>query len=134
MDDPLLVRVLDGMANRQEQFQPLAGCELVLVAILRDRLALDQLHYEKRPAAFGRASIDHSGDIRMIHQRQGLLFRLEAGDHLAGVHARLDDLERDFAADRLALLGHIDHPHAPFADFLQQFVRADLRAGLFQGG
>ena len=50
------------------------------------------------------------------------------------VHARLDDLQRDAAADRLGLLGDIDHAHAPFADLLQQLVAADLRAGTFGGG
>ena len=35
--------------------------------------------------------------------------------------------------DRLRLLGHVDHAHAPFADLLEQLVRADLRAGLFEG-
>ena len=38
----------------------------------------------------------------MVHQGQGLPLGLEAGDDLAAVHARLDDLERDLAADRLA--------------------------------
>ena len=47
------------------------------------------------------------------------------------VHARLDDLQRDAALDRLGLLGHVDDAHAAFADLLQQLVGADLRAGLF---
>ena len=47
----------------------------------------------------------------------------------AAVHAGLDDLERDLAADRLLLLGHVDDAHAAFADLLQQLVRADDRAG-----
>ena len=41
------------------------------------------------------------------------------------VHARLDDLQGDRAADRLRLLGHEDDAHAPFADLLQELVRAD---------
>ena len=48
--------------------------------------------------------------------------------HLPGVHARLDDLQRHPAADRVVLLGHVDDAHAPFADLLQQLVRADDRA------
>ena len=39
------------------------------------------------------------------------------------VHARLDDLERDPAADRLGLLGHVDDAHAPFADLLRAACR-----------
>ena len=34
----------------------------------------------------------------------------------------------------LRLLGHVDDPHAPFADLLQQLVRADDRAGSFGQG
>ena len=65
----------------------------------------------------------------MVHQRQRLPLGLEAGDHLPRVHARLDDLERDRPLDRLGLLGHEHDAHAPFADLLQQLVRADDRAG-----
>ena len=83
-----------------------------------------------RPAV-GRAGIEHLGDVRMVHQRQGLPLGLEAGDDLPAVHARLDDLEGDLAADRLCLLGHVDDAHAAFADLLEQLVGADERAGAF---
>ena len=65
--------------------------------------------------------------------RQGLPLGLEAGDDLAAVHAWLDDLERDLALHRLRLLGHEDRAHAPFADLLEELVRADDRAGLSRG-
>ena len=60
----------------------------------------------------------------MVHQRQRLPLGLEPGDDLLGVHAQLDDLERDPAAHRLLLLGHVDHAAAAFADLLQQLVAA----------
>jgi len=41
VDDPFLMGVLDGLANRNEQLQPLAGRELMVVAELRDRNAFD---------------------------------------------------------------------------------------------
>jgi hypothetical protein len=65
----------------------------------------------------------------VVHQRQGLPFGLEAGDDLPRVHPRLDDLERNGPPERLGLLGHEHHAHAPFADLLQEFVGADDRAG-----
>ena len=65
----------------------------------------------------------------MVHQGQGLPFGLEAGDDLLGIHARLDDLQRHLALDRLRLLGHEHHAHAPFADLLQQLVGPDDPAG-----
>ena len=70
----------------------------------------------------------------MVHQGQGLPLGLEPGDHLAGVHARLDDLEGNLALHGLALLGHPDLAHAPFADPFQQLVGADEGAGGFRDG
>src|SRR5262249_22392415 len=56
------------------------------------------------------------------------------GDHLPGVHSRLDDLQRDATADRLGLLGDEDDTHSPFANLLQELVGADRRAGLLAWG
>ena len=70
----------------------------------------------------------------MVHHRQGLALGFEASDHLPGVHAGLDDLERDRALDGLGLLGHEDDAHAAFADLLQQLVGADDRARALGNG
>ncbi len=64
----------------------------------------------------------------MIHERQRLALDLEAGDHLAGVHARLKNFQGNRAGDRLPLLGHEDNAEASLADQFQQFIRTDLRA------
>ena len=64
----------------------------------------------------------------MVHQGQGLPLGLEAGEHLAAVHAGLDDLQGHLAADGLLLLGHVDDAHAAFAELLEELVGADLRA------
>jgi hypothetical protein len=52
----------------------------------------------------------------MIHQRQYLAFGLETSQYGAGVHAQLDDLERDLALDRCELFGAIDDAAAAFAE------------------
>ena len=83
------------------------------------------------PARFGGAGVENPGDVDVVHDGERLPLGLEAGNDLAAVHAGLDDLEGDFALDRLGLLGHEDRAHAAFADLLEQFVRADLRAGGF---
>ncbi len=75
--------------------------------------------------------VEDLGDVGMIHHRQRLPLGLEAGDHLPRVHPRLDDLQRHPALDRLGLLGHVDDAHAPFANLLEQLVRADRIARLF---
>ena len=51
-----------------------------------------------------------------------------------GVHAQLDDLERDATADRLFLFGHVNRAAAAFADFLQQLVGTNAVAGLLFRG
>jgi hypothetical protein len=129
--DSLVVRVLNGLADGDKQIQPLAGREIVAVTKIGDRDPLNQLHDEVRTTGFGRSPIQHMDDVLVIHHRQGLAFRLETGDHLPRVHPRLDDLQSHPAADRLTLLGHEDHAHAAFANFLQQLVAADGYAGAF---
>ena len=110
-----------GMASssRSRRRQP------ALVAEPGDRDALDQLHHEVGAAGVGRAGVEDLGDVGMVHQGQRLPLGLEAGEDLAAVHAGLDELERDRPPHRLGLLGHVDRAHAPFADRLEQLVRAD---------
>ena len=134
VDDALLMGMLHGLTDREKQLQPLPGRETVGIAVVGDGHALDQLHDEVRPAAAGLAAIVDLGDVRMIHEGQGLPFGLEASDDLAGIHTRLDDLEGDFAAHRALLLGDEDQPHAAFADLLYELVGTDDRAGTFGNG
>ncbi len=44
--DALLVRVLDGLANLDEQIDPFLGGEIGLVAVIRDADAAHQFHHE----------------------------------------------------------------------------------------
>jgi hypothetical protein len=131
VDDPLLVGVLDGLADRHEQLQPLARRQPAVVAKLRDGDAVDQLHDEIGPAARRGVGVEDAGDVLVVHERQGLPLRLEAGEDLPAVHAGLDDLQGNLAANRMLLLGHVDDAHAAFADLLEQLVRAEARAGAF---
>ena len=74
-----------------------------------------------------RARVEHAGDVRVVHQRQGLPLGLEPRHHLAGVHPGLDDLQGDLAADRLFLLGQVDHAHAALAEDRQDPVGTDAQ-------
>ena len=82
VNDALLMRMLNRVANLHEQIQPLARVQLVLVAIIRDPNAAHQFHDEVRPAGIGRAGVEDARDIRMVHQRQRLAFGFEAGNDL----------------------------------------------------
>ena len=121
---PFWCGVLHRLADRHEQLQPLAGRQAVVVAVLGDRDALDQLHDEERAAVLGRPGVEDLGDVRVVHQRQRLPLRLEARHHLPAVHPRLDELDGDQALDRLGLLGHPDGAHAALADLFQQLEPA----------
>ena len=63
--------------------EPVSERQVLLVTILRDRHAFHELHDEIRSAALGRSGVENGRDIRMVHHRHGLPFRLEAGDDLA---------------------------------------------------
>ena len=90
MDDALLMGVLDGLADRQEQGQALARRQTVFVAVSGDRYAVNELHREIGPPARGFTSVQHAGDVYMVHQGQRFAFGFEAGDHLPAVHSRFE--------------------------------------------
>src|SRR2546428_13510206 len=50
VDYPLLMRVLDRLANPDEKIEPFLGGEIGLVAVVRDANAPCQFHHEVRPA------------------------------------------------------------------------------------
>ena len=133
MNHAFLVRVLDGPANLNEQFEPFVGGQMVFVAIIGDLDAPHQFHDEERPARVRGARIQHFGDVGMVHQRQRLPLGFKSGDHIFGLHAQLDDLQRHPAANRRRLFSHIHHPAPPLADWLEQFVMTDLVTGLLLG-
>ena len=130
MNDALLMRVLNGLANLREELQAILGGEMVLVAILGDAHAAHEFHDEVGTPRLRRARVEHARDVRMLHHRQRLPLGLEAGDDRLRVHAELDDLERDAAAHRLLLLGHVHDAAAALADLLQQLVASDAVARL----
>jgi hypothetical protein len=132
VNDPLLMGVLDRLADRHEQLQPLARGQGVVVAILGDRHAVNQLHDEIRQTGLRGSGVEDAGDVDMIHHGQGLPFSLEAGDDLTAVHPRLDHLDGDLPLDRMHLLCHEDGAHPALADLLQQLVRTDQGAGSFR--
>ena len=103
----------------------------MLVAVLRDRNALDQFHHEVRPAGVGHPAVEDLGDVRVVHDGQGLPLGLEAGDDLAGVHPGLQHLQGHLAADRLGLLGQEHDAEPALANLFQQLVRADDVPGTF---
>ena len=83
VDDPLLVGVLDRLADRHEQLQPLprasAGARRSN-SVIGTPLTSSMTKYG-RPSG-GRPGVEHLGDVRVVHQGQGLPLGLEPGQHL----------------------------------------------------
>ena len=65
------------------------------------------------------------------HEGQGLPLRLEAGNDFAAVHARLDDLQRYFSANRMKLFRDKDQAEASLANLFHEAIGADARPGSF---
>ena len=84
-------------------------------------------HREIGTTLRGSARIEHACNVRVVHHRQRLTFRLEARDHFARVHSGLDHLERDLTSDRLLLLRQPHFTHAAVPDGPQQAIRSDQR-------
>ena len=102
VDDPFLMGVLHGLADRHEQLEPLArskGCSSV--AELGDRDAADQLHDEVGTARLRWCRRRAPGRYWGGPSGPGPAARPRSGRRPARVHARLDDLQGDLAADGL---------------------------------
>src|SRR5258706_2071491 len=81
MDDALLMRVLDGLANLREKFQPVFCGQIVLVAVIGDLDATHQFHDEVRAASLRGTGIEDLGNARMVHECQGLALGFETGNY-----------------------------------------------------
>jgi len=57
LDDPLLVRVLDGLTSLDEQIEAFLRGKVVLIAILGDTDAAHKFHHEKGPAGSGGSGV-----------------------------------------------------------------------------
>ena len=94
--------------------------------ILGERDALDQFHDEERRARVRvGAGVEQLGDVRMVHQRDGLALGLEAGQD----RLRLPRSARISLTATRRLTGSVwsaiqTAAHAAFADLLQQLVLA----------
>ena len=95
VDDALLMSVMNALANLRHQLKALARAQLVLVGELRERLALDKLHREKRLGAstgvVGAGLVD-SCNAGMLQAAEDVRFELKSLEGLGRNHAGLDDL------------------------------------------
>ena len=125
VNNALLMRVLDGMADEHEEPQSVGCGQSILIAVVDDRDTAHEFHHEIGPARVGRAGIENPRDVGVVHHGQRLTFGFEPGHHLSAVHAQLDDFERHAPLDGCDLVSHPDFPESSLADLLQQLEVAD---------
>lgn len=124
--DALLVRVLHATQYVEEQSQPCRHVERAAVAVVGQPGAAHRLHHDVRPTLVGGPRVEHPRDRRVIHQRQGGALAGEAPQDGVGIHAPLDDLEGDLAAQRRLLHGQVDLTHPALAKQGGQSVGPDV--------
>ena len=121
VDDQVLVRVLDGGADLPKEPQPGRSVEPVRVAVVDDRLPLDVLHREVRPAVRRAAAIEEAGDERMLEAGQDLPLVTEPPHDAVGVHPALEHLDRDALLERVVVAdAEVDGAHAAVADLANE--------------
>ena len=129
MNQSAPVRVLHGVADPRDQFEPLARVERVRCGIVPERFTQDELHREMRlrtEAGIGGAGLVDLRDARMLQPAERLRLALEAAQELRVGQAWLDDFQRDDPA-RVILFRLVDRAHASFADQAQHPVTPDGR-------
>ena len=124
MNDPLLVGMLHGLTDRDEQLQPGLQGKPLLVAVVRDRHALGRAPSRRTADCSRGAAVEDAGDVGVIHQGQRLTLGVEPGQDGARIHTDLDQLESDLALDRLDLIGAVDGAHPAFAEDVSERVPA----------
>ena len=80
-------------ADLNEQVEPLACIQIILIAILRQPKATHEFHDEIGPARFRGVSVQHPAMFD-DPSAPAPAARIESRDDGLGVHAQLDDLER----------------------------------------
>jgi len=125
VDDALLMGVVDGQRYLAKEAKPLTDPQVVPIAVLVDREPGHELHDEVGAALLGASSVEDLGDIRVVHQCQGLLLGFEAADRVLRTNTLLDDLERYLPPHRLVLFREVDNAHTARAKTTQDLVGAD---------
>ena len=120
MNDPFLVGMFDGPTNPDEKLKSLLDGELALVAVIGHRIACHIFHHEIRSPFISRSCLDHGGNVRVLHPREGLSFGFEARDHSRGIHPQFEDLQGHLSLNWEDLFGEINRPAAAFTNFFHK--------------
>jgi hypothetical protein len=134
VDHTAPMRVLDGIADLDEQRDALTQAEPHLVGGGEQRLACDELHRQVGlAAALGRgpAEVEHAHDCRMVEPRQQVGFASEPSQHRGAGGASVQQFERD-RAFWFAFLGLEDDAHATLAEEADDRVAIERASAILQ--
>ena len=67
VDEPLLMRMMDGLTDRNEKPEPICNLQLVPIAIGSDRFTGHVFHHEEGATVLGAPGIMDPGDVGVIH-------------------------------------------------------------------
>src|SRR5690606_37555581 len=117
MHDQMAMGMGDRAANLDEQPQPIAATEPMLVAIPIDRRALDMFHGQPRSAGGVDSAVQVARDARIRQAREDAAFEQEALDQVFRSGAARHPLERRTLANAgMVAFGEENLGHAAAAD------------------
>ena len=126
MDHQVLVGYLNRFADDAKELEALPDAELVPVTVVVDRLTVDVFHHQVRQAFFGGATVQQSGDVRMLDTGQNLTLTAKPLQHLLRCHAATDDLDRYLFLELIVANRLVDGADAALTDEVQDLVRTEL--------
>jgi hypothetical protein len=119
------IRFRDRLADMLEQLDPRAKREPTAIAVVRDRQAVDVLHDEVEAAVLA-AGVEQLGDVWVVQRSENAALLFEARDQIIGLIGRIDDFDRDLAAEGAVGSSSQIHPaHATRANHSHDFVRRE---------
>ena len=128
MDNAVIVRGFKCLGNLPRDRQRVVERDRAARDALREILAFDQFHDERRDSARFFEPVDVR-DVRVIQRCQHLRLAAEARQAIGIVgDGGQQHLDRDVAI-QLGVAGAIDRPHSTGAESGEDFVRAEARAG-----
>ncbi|MEO7198774.1 MAG: hypothetical protein ABIY56_01010 [Dokdonella sp.] len=124
------MRSVQRMTNALKQFQTCLQIQHVMIAIVGDGLALDQLHHHIGSTVLGAASVDESGDAGMLEIGQNLALGGKSLQCAFADGALQEQLDRHFLLEcTVGTTCAIDRTHASASQLSDQFIAADALAG-----
>ena len=126
VNDQVAVGVLDSCGGIDEQRQPRCEVELVVGTMIRDRIAIDQLHDDVGAAVGRRSPVQHLRDMRVTQTGEDPTL---AGELLLGVCRQTggaDQLDGDLMVEQsVCPFGPVHDAHAAASKLTEDAVIAD---------